>query len=81
MREILKPVSTSWCSMETCPQDPSQSPWASPTTSILMREINPDDLDAKLGIETFMVIIDTTGDSVPLNVMVQKLGYRLVPVD
>ena len=47
----------------------------------LMREINPDDLDAKLGIETFMVIIDTTGDSVPLNVMVQKLGYRLVPVD
>lgn len=74
------PLSTSWCSMETCPQDPSQSPWAS-HHQILMREINPDDLDAKLGIETFMVIIDTTGDSVPLNVMVQKLGYRLVPVD
>ena len=52
-----------------------------PYHQILMREINPDDLDAKLGIETFMVIIDTTGDSVPLNVMVQKLGYRLVPVD
>ena len=33
-----------------------------PYHQILMREINPDDLDAKLGIETFMVIIDTTGD-------------------
>ena len=31
-----------------------------PYHQILMREINPDDLDAKLGIETFMVIIDTT---------------------
>ena len=69
MREILKPVSTIAVSV------------GKPYHQILMREINPDDLDAKLGIETFMVIIDTTGDSVPLNVMVQKLGYRLVPVD
>lgn len=47
----------------------------------LMREINPDDLGAKLGVETFMAIIDTTGDSTPLSVMVQELGYRLAPVD
>lgn len=47
----------------------------------LMREINPDDLGAKLGVETFMTIIDTTGDSTPLNVMVRELGYRLTPVD
>lgn len=47
----------------------------------LMREINPDDLGAKLGVETFMAIIETTGDSTPLNVMVQELGYRLAPVD
>ena len=47
----------------------------------LMREINPDDLGAKLGVETFMAIIETTGDSTPLNVMVRELGYRLAPVD
>ena len=47
----------------------------------LMREINPEDLGAKLGVETFMAIIDTTGDSTPLSVMVQELGYRLAPVD
>lgn len=47
----------------------------------LMREINPDDLGAKLGVETFMAIIEATGDSTPLNVMVRELGYRLAPVD
>lgn len=47
----------------------------------LMREINPDDLGAKLGIETFMAIIETTGDTTPLNVLVQELGYRLAPMD
>lgn len=46
----------------------------------LMREINPDAL-RKLESETFIVIIDTTGRLRPINVMVQKLGYRLVPVD
>lgn len=47
----------------------------------LMREINPDDLGAKLGVETFMAIIEATGNSTPLSVMVQELGYRLVPVE
>ena len=39
------------------------------------------DPGAKLGVETFMDIIETTGDSTPLNVMVRELGYRLTPVD
>jgi hypothetical protein len=39
------------------------------------------DPGAKLGVETFMDIIETTGDSTPLNVMVRELGYRLAPVD
>ena len=47
----------------------------------LMRETNPYDPGAKLGVETFMAIIETTGDSTPLNVMVRELGYRLTPVD
>lgn len=49
--------------------------------STLLRETNPLDPGAKLGVETFMDIIETTGDSTPLNVMVRELGYRLVPVD
>lgn len=47
----------------------------------LMREINPEDLGAKLGVETFMAIVEATGDSTPLNVMVRELGYRLAPVN
>mgnify|MGYP000273172786 CR=1 FL=1 len=31
----------------------------------LMREINPDDLGAKLGVETFMDIIRATGECHP----------------
>jgi len=49
--------------------------------STLLRETNPLDPGAKLGVETFMAIIETTGDSTPLNVMVRELGYRLAPVD
>ena len=45
--------------------------------STLLRETNPLDPGAKLGVETFMDIIETT----PLNVMVRELGYRLAPVD
>ena len=48
--------------------------------STLLRETNPLDPGAKLGVETFMAIIET-GDSTPLNVMVRELGYRLAPVD
>ena len=49
--------------------------------STLLRETNPLDPGAKLGVETFMDIIETMGDSTPLNVMVRELGYRLAPVD
>lgn len=44
----------------------------------LMREINPDDLGAKLGVETFMDIIRATGDATPLKRLVQELGFRLL---
>ena len=46
-----------------------------------MREINPEDLGAKLGVGTFMAIGEATGNPAPLNMMVQELGYRLAPVD
>ena len=49
--------------------------------STLLRETNPLDPGAKLGVETFIAIIEATGDSTPLNVMVRELGYRLAPVD
>ena len=44
-----------------------------------MREINPYDKGAKLGVETFMAIIETTGDTTPLKVMAHELGYELIP--
>ena len=47
--------------------------------STLMREINPYDKGAKLGVETFMAIIETTGDPTPLKLMAHELGYRLIP--
>ena len=47
--------------------------------STLMREINPYDKGAKLGVETFMAIIETTGDPTPLKLMAYELGYRLIP--
>lgn len=43
----------------------------------LMRETNPYDPGAKLGVETFMAIIQATGDAGPLELMVQELGYVL----
>ena len=49
--------------------------------STLLRETNPLDPGAKLGVETFIAIIEATGDSTPLHVMVRELGYRLAPVD
>ena len=42
--------------------------------STLMREINPYDKGAKLGVETFMAI-----DTTPLKVMAHELGYELIP--
>ena len=45
--------------------------------STLMREINPCDTGAKLGVGTFMDIIKTTGDVRPT----AELGYRLISVE
>lgn len=47
--------------------------------STLMREINPYDKGAKLGVETFMAIIETTGDPTPLKLMAYELGYSSSP--
>lgn len=44
----------------------------------LMREINPYDAGAKLGLETYMSILKTTGDMTSLKVMAQELGFRLI---
>lgn len=49
--------------------------------STLLREINPCDSGAKLGVETFMAIIQATGDTRPLELMVHELGYRLTPIE
>ena len=46
--------------------------------STLLREINPMDSGAKLGVETFMDIIRATGDATPLERLVQELGFRLL---
>lgn len=46
-----------------------------------MREINPYDKNAKLGIETFFELIKVTEDIEPLEFMARHLGYRLVPID
>lgn len=47
--------------------------------STLLRETNPCDDGAKLGVETFMGIIQATGDARPLEAMARELGYQLLP--
>lgn len=47
--------------------------------STLLRETNPCDDGAKLGVETFMGIIQATGDARPLEAMTRELGYQLLP--
>ncbi len=47
--------------------------------STLLREINPFDLRAKLGIETFMDIIRVTGNSEPLKFLARELDFTLMP--
>ena len=44
----------------------------------LMRELNPYDPNAKLGIETLLAIIKVTEDVEPLAFMARQLGYDLV---
>ena len=43
--------------------------------STLMREINPYDKGAKLGVETFMAIIETTGDPTTSDVGLRCRGF------
>ncbi len=45
--------------------------------STLLREINPYDTGAKLGVETLLQLMKTTGNSRPLEYMASELGYRI----
>lgn len=45
--------------------------------STLLREINPYDTGAKLGIETLLQLMKTTGNTRPLEYMASQMGYRL----
>ncbi|SKA80672.1 hypothetical protein SAMN02745704_01385 [Paucidesulfovibrio gracilis DSM 16080] len=47
--------------------------------STLLRELNPFDLRAKLGVETLLEIMRVTHDTKPLAFMAKQMGYRLVP--
>lgn len=47
--------------------------------STLLRETNPLDPGAKLGVETFMAIIQATGDAGPLELMAQELATCFSP--
>lgn len=47
--------------------------------STLLREINPYDTGAKLGVETLFQIMQQTGNVAPLEYMAGKLGLKLVP--
>lgn len=49
--------------------------------STLLREVNPYDTGAKLGAETLMHIMKTTGNVTPLEKMALEMGYRLEPAD
>jgi len=48
--------------------------------STLMRELNPHDTGAKLGMETMLELMRLTGNAGPLGYMAQKLGYALCPL-
>lgn len=47
--------------------------------STLLREINPYDGGAKLGVETLLHIMQCTGNTKPLEFMAEQLGYSLMP--
>ena len=46
--------------------------------STLLREVNPYDEGAKLGVETLLQILKITGDTAPLEYMAGELGLELV---
>ena len=47
--------------------------------STLLREINPYDGGAKLGVETLLEIMRLTGNVEPLMFMARELGYNITP--
>lgn len=47
--------------------------------STLLREVNPYDEGAKLGVETFFDILRLTGDISPVEYIANELGLELVP--
>lgn len=49
--------------------------------STLMRELNPHDRLAKLGVDTFMDIMKCTGNLRPLEIMAGELGCKVVPAE
>ncbi|MFW5837965.1 MAG: phage regulatory CII family protein, partial [Desulfovibrionaceae bacterium] len=46
--------------------------------STLLRELNPYDSSAKLGVETLFEIMKNTGSVEPLQEMAKAMGYMLV---
>jgi len=49
--------------------------------STLLREINPYDAGAKIGVETLLQIMKVTQNASPLDFMAREMGYTLVPLD
>jgi len=49
--------------------------------STLMRELNPHDRLAKLGVDTFVDIMKCTGNLRPLEIMADELGCKVVPAE
>ncbi len=45
----------------------------------LLRELNPNDKGAKLGVTTLMDLMRLTGDMSPLKAMAEEMGFVLVP--
>lgn len=47
----------------------------------LMREINPHDKGAKLGVETVFQLMQLTKDTTPLEYLADQLGFTLVDIN
>ena len=47
--------------------------------STLLREVNPHDEGAKLGVETFIQLLKVTGDMSPIEYIARELDFELVP--
>ena len=46
--------------------------------STLLREADPHDVHAKMGIETLLSVMEASGDVSPLDYMARQLGFVLV---